>query len=105
MTLQYPNMREELIGLLADLAASEHLSDEWIAFPDYGFGEWFNLVDDVLPEGAEAAAGVVLNPNEVEPVADFERKSSLNRSAAGIERAGVTRCLRPVRISRSADPT
>jgi hypothetical protein len=71
MTLKYPNMREELIGLLADLAASEHVSDEQIAFPGYGFAEWFNLVDDVLANGAEAATGIVLNPNEAEPVADF----------------------------------
>jgi hypothetical protein len=71
MTLLAPNMREELLGLLSDLVASEHVSDEQIAFPDYGFDEWYNLVNDVLPRGAEAAAGVVLHPDEVESVGGF----------------------------------
>jgi hypothetical protein len=61
MTLLAPNMREELIGLLSDLAASEHQPDQQIAFPGYGFDEWFNRVNDFLPKGAEAAAGVALN--------------------------------------------
>jgi hypothetical protein len=63
-------MHEELIGLLEDLASSEGGDDERVAFPA-GFSEWFDEVDDVLPEGAERASGVVLFPAEVQPVGAF----------------------------------
>ena len=63
-------MHEELIGLLTDLLSSDGADDEAIAFP-YGFNEWFNEVDDLLPDGAESASGAVLYPSEVEPVAMF----------------------------------
>ena len=69
--LLYPNMREELIELLEDLAGSQTAADEWAAFPDYGFDEWFNRIDDILPGGAEGAQGVVLEPDDVEAVAAF----------------------------------
>lgn len=71
MALQYPNMRDELVGLLKDLVRSQAAVDEWAAFPGYGFDEWFNLIDDVLPRGAEEAEGVVLKPEDVEAVAAF----------------------------------
>jgi hypothetical protein len=64
-------MREELIQLLAALASSRDAANEVEAFPGLGFDEWWNLTDDVLPEGAEAALGVVLHTNEVAPVAAF----------------------------------
>src|SRR3954454_15317400 len=64
-------MRDELMGLLDDLAGSEGVTDEWEAFRDYGFDEWFNLIDDILPNGAREAQGVVLEPDDVEVVSTF----------------------------------
>jgi hypothetical protein len=68
--IRYPNMHEELIGLLEDLLSSEDGGDERVAFPA-GFNEWSNEVDDLLPEGADGASGAVLFPSEVKPVATF----------------------------------